>query len=282
MSRAWLFGVPLSGAALLACFSGDSNPQPDAGSALPCDVATTLAPCQACHGSPPTESAPFTLQSYADLTQTSPQYPDQTVAQRVVARMQDPNFPMPPHPLGPTPQADIDTVQAWIDSGYAVPPGTATCAPPTGATDPFATDPVCTNGMYNTQQANVSMFPGEACVSCHVDKGGPKLAFAGTVYPTAHEPNDCKGVLITGAQINVTDSTQKTFTTDVQGNGSFYMYASPQKGGILFTPPYTVKLTYQGRERDMTGLVTPPTDGDCNSCHTETGMNGAPGRILLP
>jgi predicted CXXCH cytochrome family protein len=24
------------------------------------------------------------------------------------------------------------------------------------------------------------------------------------------------------------------------------------------------------------------TTGDCNSCHTQSGANGAPGRILLP
>jgi len=276
----WLL-VAAPGAALIACFSGGTGPTP---TELPCDVANALSTCQACHGAPPTESAPFTLQSYADLTQPSPQYPDQTVAQRVVARMQDPDFPMPPNPADHTPQSDIDTIQAWIDSGYAVPNGTATCTPPPApdATDPFATDPVCTNGKYNTTFASVSMFPGEACVSCHVKNFGPKLAFAGTVYPTAHEPDDCKGALITGAQVVVTDSSQKTYTANVQGNGNFYMYGPGHIGGVTLVPPYTVRLTYQGRERDMTGLVTPPTDGDCNSCHTETGTNGAPGRILLP
>lgn len=277
MNKAWLFvvaPVTLSGAALLACFSGDSNPQQDAGTALPCDVANALSPCQACHGSPPVESAPFSLVTYQDLTQTSPQYSDQTVAQRVVARMQDPNFPMPPNPLGPTPQADIDTMNAWIAANYPY----GTCTPPAGGTDPFATpDPSCTNGKYNTQFANVAMYPGEACVSCHVSNGGPKLAFAGTVYPTAHETNDCKGVAVTGASVQVTDSANKTYSATVQTNGNFYMRAPPS-----LVPPYTVKLTYQGRERDMTGLVTAPTDGDCNSCHTETGTNGAPGRILLP
>jgi hypothetical protein len=43
--------------------------------------------------------------------------------------------------------------------------------------------------------------------------------------------------------------------------------------------PFTAKVTFQGREIVMT---TPQTDGDCNSCHTETGANGAPGRIKLP
>jgi mono/diheme cytochrome c family protein len=274
---AWLLAAAPA-AALFACFSDGGNPQNDAGTTLPCDVATALSPCQACHGSPPTEAAPFSLITYQDLTQVSPQYSDQTVAQRVVARMADPTWPMPPHPLDATPQTDIDVIQAWIDQGY---PG-GTCTPPPGGTDPFLTDPVCTNGTFNTQFANVAMFPGEACVSCHVKNGGPKLAFAGTVYPSAHEPNDCKGVNVSGAQVLVTDSTNKTYTTNVQTNGDFYMYATPHFGGISLQPPYTVKLTYQGRERDMTGLVTAPTDGDCNACHTETGDQGAPGRILLP
>jgi hypothetical protein len=279
--KSWLLiATAVSGAALIACFSGNGTPPTP--TELPCDVATALSPCQACHGSPPTESAPFTLQSYADLTQPSPQYPDQTVAQRVVARMQDPTFPMPPNPIGLSPQSDIDTIQAWIDSGYAEPDGTVTCTPPPGGTDPFATDPVCTNGHFNTQFAGVDMFPGQACVSCHVKQFGPALAFAGTVYPTAHEPDDCKGVAVSGAQVIVTDANNATYTANVQTNGDFFMYAKPRIGGITLVPPYTARLTYQGRERDMTGLVTPTTDGDCNACHTETGTNGAPGRILLP
>jgi mono/diheme cytochrome c family protein len=268
MQKAWLL-VAAPGAALIACFSGDSTPVTPTD--LPCDVANALSTCQACHGAPPTESAPFTLQSYADLTQPSPQYPDQTVAQRVVARMQDPNFPMPPNPLDPSPQSDIDTIQAWIDSSYAEPTGTTTCTPPPGGTDPFATDPVCTNGMFSTTVGNVDMYPGKNCLGCH--RGA--MSFGGTVYPSAHEPTNCKGVNVAGAVVSVTDANNKVVNATVQTNGNFYATA-------IITPPYTVKLTYQGRERDMTGLVTAPTDGDCNSCHTETGDNGAPGRILLP
>lgn len=259
----------------LACFdNGGTTDPPDAGDALPCDVATALGPCQACHGSPLAASAPFTLMTYQDLTQPSPQYPDQTVAQRVVARMSDPNFPMPPNPIGVSPQSDIDTIQAWIDAGYP----NGTCSPdPTAGTNPFATDPICTNGKSAITFGSQSMRPGEACVSCHQTNFGPTLAFGGTVYPTAHEPNDCKGTNVTGAYVQITDSLHKVFKVAVNSAGNFYAYAPPN-----LTPPYTVKLTYQGRERDMTGLVTAPTDGDCNKCHTENGDQGAPGRILLP
>ena len=43
--------------------------------------------------------------------------------------------------------------------------------------------------------------------------------------------------------------------------------------------PYTAKVTYMGKERIM---VTAQTSGDCNSCHTQTGVNSAPGRIITP
>jgi predicted CXXCH cytochrome family protein len=29
-------------------------------------------------------------------------------------------------------------------------------------------------------------------------------------------------------------------------------------------------------------MTTPQTNGDCNSCHTEQGTNGASGRIVWP
>ncbi|MGD0679831.1 MAG: hypothetical protein ABSC94_30975 [Polyangiaceae bacterium] len=41
----------------------------------------------------------------------------------------------------------------------------------------------------------------------------------------------------------------------------------------------TATITYNGKTAAMT---TPQMTGDCNSCHTEQGANGAPGRIVLP
>jgi mono/diheme cytochrome c family protein len=260
------------GAAVVGCYyDGGSSTPIDTGTDLPCDVAQALSACQACHGSPLAASAPITLISYDDLTQPSPQYPDQTVAERVVARMGDPTFPMPPNPDGPTPQSDIDTVQAWIDGGY--PHGT--CTPPPGGTNPFDTPTACTNGKSFVNFGSSLMFPGEACVSCHKQNFGPLISIGGTVYPTGHESDDCKGVNVSGAQVIVTDSNNKVVTLNVNSAGNFYSTTS-------IKPPYTAKVTYQGRERDMTGLVFAPTDGDCNKCHTADGTNGAPGRIMLP
>ncbi len=272
MSRWVHFALPVSIVAFAsACFlSGDdtsTNTTPL--TALPCDVAQALTACQACHGPTLAGGAPFTLVSLGDLTAMSPTYSDQTVAQRVVARMSDPNIPMPPHPLDAAPQADIDAITAWVNAGYA--PGA--CTPdPTGGTNPFATqEAACTNGKSNVSYGSSLMNPGRACLSCH----GGRFSFAGTVFPTAHETDMCNGSGVAGASIIVTDATNRSQTITPNSAGNFYSQ-------IAIKPPYTVKLTYQGRERDMTGLTTTPTNGDCNSCHTMDGTSGAPGRIMLP
>ena len=44
-------------------------------------------------------------------------------------------------------------------------------------------------------------------------------------------------------------------------------------------PPYTAKVLFGGRVREM---IERQTDGDCNGCHTEDGAKDAPGRIVLP
>jgi len=118
------------------------------------------------------------------------------------------------------------------------------------------------------------MQPGMACIACHAMGGeAPRFALAGTIFPTAHEPDACNGgplaamarVVITGA-----DGKAITLTPNAAGNFSYQ--------GALATP-YTAKVTSMGRERAMIAMQT---SGDCNSCHTETGTMMAPGRIMLP
>jgi hypothetical protein len=100
--------------------------------------------------------------------------------------------------------------------------------------------------------------------------------FMGTVFPTLHEPSDCVGASsqdYSGVQVTVIDAVGHEYAMSPNGAGNFM--GSPGS----FQMPFTAKVTYQGREIDMT---TPQTDGDCNGCHTELGSNGAPGRIMLP
>jgi hypothetical protein len=117
------------------------------------------------------------------------------------------------------------------------------------------------------------MQPGVACIACHSKGEGPLFALGGTVYPTAHEPDNCNGgsvasmsrVVITGA-----DGQTVTLTPNMSGNFSY-------SGALV--KPYKAKVTYMGRERAM---IAAQTSGDCNACHTEMGAMMAPGRIMLP
>ncbi|HSQ66827.1 MAG TPA: hypothetical protein VLM85_26590, partial [Polyangiaceae bacterium] len=180
-------------------------------------------------------------------------------------------------PSGPAPaQADIDTINAWINGGY--PQGS--CGSDGGTSNPYNTATVCTSGAQGPTYGTSTMLPGEACVSCHSKQATetpPIYPLMGTIYPTAHEPNNCVGAsssTYAGVQIIATDSLGHSVTLTPNSVGNFM---GPSTGSI--SGAYTIKITYQGRERDMT---TPQTNGDCNSCHTETGTSGAPGRIMLP
>lgn len=117
------------------------------------------------------------------------------------------------------------------------------------------------------------MHPGRACLDCHATHKGPTLSVAGTVYPSAHEPDECNGVnAASGAVIRLTDGNNDTHELKVNDAGNFYVPES-------LPPPYRATVVARGLERAM---VAPQTSGDCNSCHTEKGENGAPGRIVAP
>ena len=117
------------------------------------------------------------------------------------------------------------------------------------------------------------MNPGKACITCHSTMNGPSLTIGGTVYPTGHEPDLCNGANGTnGARVVITGADGKVQTLTPGTSGNFNSRTS-------VALPFKAKVTYMGRERAM---ATPQSTGDCNSCHTQNGANGAPGRIVLP
>jgi len=124
------------------------------------------------------------------------------------------------------------------------------------------------------------MNPGQPCIACHTTQGegeAPIFALAGTVFAGGHVPDNCQPTAaqtadLTQAQVVVTDKNNKTYTMSVSSDGNF-----SHSGTVAF--PITAKVVYMGKERAM---VTPQTSGDCNTCHTADGANGAPGRIALP
>lgn len=119
------------------------------------------------------------------------------------------------------------------------------------------------------------MNPGQACISCHLQNGegeAPIFSIAGTVFPTAHEPNNCVASGAAGAVVEIRDADGHVIDLTANSSGNF------SYSGSIVTP-YAAKVMYQGRERVMAAVQT---SGDCNGCHTQSGSQGAPGRILLP
>lgn len=272
---------------------GSSGPAA-AGMGLPCDVQTLLVNrCQTCHGPTPIGGAPSTLVTYQNLTGPSRLDPTKSEAEVAVARMQNTTLPMPPKPGTPATAAEVATLQAWIAAGY--PAGSCGTGSSTGggadggvgpaggggpdagtpaANDVFAAAPTCTSKNTSGGGEGPNMDPGMACISCHSRSGeAPKFSIAGTVYPTAHEPDQCHGADgSTGVQVVITGADGKAVTLTPNGVGNF------SSSGAVKTP-YQAKLVFMGRERLM---VAAQTSGDCNSCHTQSGANAAPGRLVLP
>jgi hypothetical protein len=261
--------------------AGGSSGGSDAGvpgGVLPCDVQTLLVNrCDSCHGSTPAGGAPRSLVTYANLTMADPANTAMTEAQVALQRMQSTSSPMPPSPASPATSAEVTALQNWINAGYPSGPGCTGDAGTTGP-DPLNASPTCTSNTTWTRgnSGSSSMNPGQACISCHNSSGGegPRYVIAGTLYPTGHEPNNCNGTNgSTGARVVVTGTNGTSVTLTPNGAGNFYSSTS-------LPGPYQAKVVDStGKERVM---VSTAPNGDCNSCHTQTGASGAPGRITLP
>jgi hypothetical protein len=242
-----------------------------ANTGLPCDIQQLMEiRCIACH------STSMRLLTYADFQAKAASNPANTMAQESLARMKGMGAIMPPSPaVAPTAQ-EIATMEAWVSAG--APMGVAcTNVPDAGppGPNPYNTPVVCTSNKYwTTQMGNsLSMRPGEACQACHQKQGGPIYTVGGTVYPTAHEPKDCNGSVGGGTMnVVVTDKNKNVVTVPVNSVGNFGTRAA-------IVPPFFVTVTQGGKSRPMIGSLT---NGDCNSCHTEAGANGAPGRVMAP
>ena len=261
------------GSAGVSLDGGQRDADPSTGdggavSGLPCDVATLLeSKCVSCHSSPPSGGAPMAMLTYADLTAPAPSAPGETVAQRSVARMQDATSPMPPG--GAPDPTGAGVLSAWIAAGY--PRGDCGLD---GGTNPYNTPATCTSGQYlhGSDDVGAAMHPGGACISCHRGNEGPTFTIAGTVFPTAHEYDDCVSTAAGKGQVVITDSNGVDHAISVGVSGNFYSQQA-------ISLPYRAKVVVGGQERAMSSSQQ---SGDCNSCHTLNGANGAPGRIMLP
>jgi cytochrome c553 len=247
---------------------------------MPCDVANVIIDnCSSCHGAPPSNGAPMRMLTYEDLTAASPHDLTRSVAQAAIDRMRNAKTPMPP--TGALPESDIAILEAWVRAG--TPRGT--CASPVGdrpGAIAYDTPSVCTSNTRWTggDHGSPMMHPGAACIACHArgdargdDQGEvPAFTAAGTLYPTAHEPDDCNGTEGPNAHVVITDALGKTYALPVNGAGNFFT-TTP------LASPYRAKVVSGTRTREM---AAPQTSGDCNGCHTRSGNQQAPGRVMAP
>jgi hypothetical protein len=237
---------------------------------LPCDVGQVIASrCASCHGS---GSQTPRLASAADVTAN---------ADRILARMKDAANPMPPtYAGGPASASEIAVVEAWVKAGK--PAGSCGAGSDAGSVGdgapPVVAPTTCASGSTWTggNRGSDDMNPGQACRSCHAGTGGegPMLRYMGTVYPSLHEKDNCNAKPSGKVAVEILDEAGAILET-IRVRSSSGNFMSVQ-GGV--PGRYRARVTVDGVVKSE--MKSFQTNGDCNSCHTEQGKNGAPGRVL--
>jgi hypothetical protein len=144
-----------------------------------------------------------------------------------------------------------------------------------GGLDPWSLPPTCSGTTVTATVGRPTDQPGSACIACHTTRGGPRWTFAGTIYPTGHEPTLCTGVNGVGSvTVVLTDTNGATQTLAVNAVGNFF-------GNATVASPFSAKIVRAGLERASTAPHTAAM-GDCNTCHSQGGTSGARGRLVGP
>jgi mono/diheme cytochrome c family protein len=249
-----------------------TDPSGNTVTGLPCSVARVIAKsCATCHAQTLSGGAPNRMLTYEDLAAISITDGVSTVAEVAVARMRAASGTMPPS--GALEPKEVEAVAKWVAAG--APRGD--CSDATVDPTNYDTPTVCSSKVRWTKgdQESPLMRPGAACIACHKIEDAPAYSAAGTIYPTAHEPNDCNGHSDTNVKVVITDAAGKTYTQSINAAGNFFFAAS--KYPIKF--PYRAKIVSGSKTREM---KDPQKDGDCNKCHSEKGNEDAPGRVMAP
>ena len=250
---------------------------------IPCDIAVMVKEkCLVCHGNPVAGNATFALQTRADFLQPSFVDPSKSLFQQARIRIHNPLNPMPP--VGYQ-QPTLDEVVAFDHWEMAAAPEGA-C---TTATLPPQPTTCASNTLWPFGNAgSAGMNPGYACRSCHlgqnfngqnpggVSKTTRAYFFIGTVFADAHGKDLCESTPPPGSKIEILDKNgvvAQTLTPNAYGN--FFSTSTTTTIAL----PYTARVVSTGKTARM---LTPQTNGDCNSCHTVQGLQNAPGRIYWP
>ncbi len=164
----------------------------------------------------------------------------------------------------------IDAFEQWINAGY---PHTGAC------TDFDAGAPTtCASSAFYDMSSELPgelMNPGLSCPTCHIGGLNFYIAFsyAGTVMAGPHEKDRCKSLPPDGGRVEILEADGGAgFVFRPNASGNFKtLDAGPS--------PFIARISVGGRSRNSQATHT---SGDCNTCHTEQGANGAPGRLTWP
>jgi len=154
--------------------------------------------------------------------------------------------------------------------GGAVIAGSFGCSKPDLGVPPQ----VCSTQAVNAGESEL-MEPGGTCIDCHTSYEGPAFTIAGTVMSALHDDTNCAGVASITVAITGADGMRVELVSN--SNGNFKLDRWP--GTKLF--PYTAEVIRDG----VVGKMLMPRqqgESDCNTCHTASGANAAPGRIVPP
>jgi len=131
---------------------------------------------------------------------------------------------------------------------------------------------------------------GKACISCHnVEEGKDIVRFGGTLFSYIHTPDAQYYQDISDYTVNIVGNSGTNFTATTKqagtsiGQHNFYLLTD--SGNFLSGELFTVYIKDRnGTVVNQSGQNTHSSSSqrDCNSCHTEQGLNLAPGRVLVP
>jgi hypothetical protein len=135
---------------------------------------------------------------------------------------------------------------------------------------------VCSTSSAVSAGESAMMEPGGDCIGCHSGGEGPAFTVAGTVMAALHDDTNCSGVAGVTVRLTGADGNAIELTTNATGN---FSYLHTGAGGLAF--PYQAEVSRNGT---TIAMLTPRTAAEtsCNACHTASGANGAPGRIVAP
>ncbi|MBI2393347.1 MAG: hypothetical protein HYV09_27435 [Deltaproteobacteria bacterium] len=132
---------------------------------------------------------------------------------------------------------------------------------------------VCQSGRLWTggDSESADMNPGMACIQCHSRGEGPTFTLAGTLYAASDEKDRCAGSNAAVVYVQGADGRTQKLVPNGMGNFS---------SKLSVAMPYTAWV--QSADGKVRRMADPQSNGDCNACHTQHGLNGAPGRVVLP